>query len=96
MGTSRRSCKAIGCIECKATAEQRSQWCDAKRDLSRKLCWCSRYVEMTPYSLSNISSAALIYNVVNSTIDSVRGQHDVWGGMAAGGVCGLLYKSTGT
>ncbi|CAG7846902.1 Mitochondrial import inner membrane translocase subunit tim23 [Serendipita indica DSM 11827] len=37
---------------------------------------------------------ALIYNAVNSTIDSVRGKHDIWGGMAAGGICGALYKST--
>ncbi|PVG03148.1 putative MAS6-mitochondrial inner membrane import translocase subunit [Serendipita vermifera] len=37
---------------------------------------------------------ALIYNVVNSSIDSVRGKHDVWGGMAAGGICGALYKCT--
>ena len=38
---------------------------------------------------------ALIYNIVNSSIDSWRGRHDVWGGMAAGGLCGAVYKSTG-
>ncbi|KAG8826135.1 Mitochondrial import inner membrane translocase subunit tim23 [Serendipita sp. 401] len=37
---------------------------------------------------------ALIYNVVNSSIDSIRGKHDIWGGMAAGGLCGALYKCT--
>ncbi|GJJ11246.1 hypothetical protein Clacol_005478 [Clathrus columnatus] len=37
---------------------------------------------------------ALVYNIVNSSIDSFRGKHDIWGGMAAGGFTGALYKST--
>lgn len=39
---------------------------------------------------------ALVYNGINSTIDSIRGRHDTLGSMAAGGFTGLLYKSTGT
>ena len=38
---------------------------------------------------------SLIYNIVNSSIDSWRGNHDIWSGMAAGGLCGAVYKSTG-
>jgi import inner membrane translocase subunit TIM23 len=37
---------------------------------------------------------ALVYNGINSTIDGVRGKHDVLGSVAAGGVTGALYKST--
>ncbi|KIJ55349.1 hypothetical protein M422DRAFT_141921, partial [Sphaerobolus stellatus SS14] len=37
---------------------------------------------------------ALGYNAINSSIDGVRGKHDIWGGMAAGAVTGALYKST--
>ncbi|CAE6482252.1 unnamed protein product [Rhizoctonia solani] len=39
---------------------------------------------------------ALMYNVLNSSIDAWRGKHDVWGSMAAGGISGAIYKSTGT
>jgi hypothetical protein len=38
---------------------------------------------------------ALVYNAINSTIDSFRGKHDTFGGMAAGAITGALYKSTG-
>ncbi|TFL01891.1 Tim17/Tim22/Tim23/Pmp24 family-domain-containing protein [Pterulicium gracile] len=37
---------------------------------------------------------ALVYNGVNSTIDGVRGKHDIFGSMSAGGITGALYKST--
>ncbi|CAE6401000.1 unnamed protein product [Rhizoctonia solani] len=37
---------------------------------------------------------ALMYNVLNSSIDAWRGKHDVWGSMAAGGISGAIYKST--
>ncbi|KAJ7224468.1 Tim17/Tim22/Tim23/Pmp24 family-domain-containing protein [Mycena pura] len=37
---------------------------------------------------------ALIYNGVNSSIDSLRGKHDIFGSMGAGGITGALYKST--
>ncbi|KII85812.1 hypothetical protein PLICRDRAFT_44225 [Plicaturopsis crispa FD-325 SS-3] len=37
---------------------------------------------------------ALVYNGVNSTIDGLRGKHDIAGSMAAGGLTGALYKST--
>jgi hypothetical protein len=36
-----------------------------------------------------------MYNGVNSSIDAFRGKHDAFGSMAAGGITGLLYKSTG-
>ncbi len=38
---------------------------------------------------------ALVYNGINSTIDHLRGRHDALGSMAAGGLTGALYKSTG-
>lgn len=41
------------------------------------------------------ATTALIYNAINSSIDGIRGQHDVWGSMGAGGLTGALYKSTG-
>ncbi|KAK7056220.1 Mitochondrial import inner membrane translocase subunit tim23 [Paramarasmius palmivorus] len=37
---------------------------------------------------------ALVYNGVNSSIDAARGKHDTLGSMAAGGITGVLYKST--
>jgi len=37
---------------------------------------------------------ALVYNGINSTIDSFRGKHDIAGSMTAGGLTGALYKST--
>ncbi|TFK74913.1 Tim17-domain-containing protein [Pluteus cervinus] len=37
---------------------------------------------------------ALMYNGVNSSIDAVRGKHDIIGSMTAGGVTGALFKST--
>ncbi len=43
-----------------------------------------------------IVSIALVYNGVNSSIDSARGKHDILGSMGAGGLTGALYKSTGT
>lgn len=39
---------------------------------------------------------ALVYNGVNSSIDSIRGKHDTFGSMGAGGLTGAIYKSTGT
>ncbi|KAF5361834.1 hypothetical protein D9756_002610 [Leucocoprinus leucothites] len=37
---------------------------------------------------------ALVYNAINSSIDSARGKHDTLGSMAAGALTGALYKST--
>ncbi|TFK51670.1 Tim17-domain-containing protein [Heliocybe sulcata] len=37
---------------------------------------------------------ALVYNGFNSTIDGIRGKHDIIGSMTAGGLTGALYKST--
>ncbi|KAJ6485907.1 Tim17-domain-containing protein [Mycena sanguinolenta] len=37
---------------------------------------------------------ALVYNGVNSSIDAMRGKHDIFGSMGAGGITGFLYKST--
>lgn len=41
------------------------------------------------------ASIALVYNGINSSIDGVRGKHDMVGSMAAGALTGVLYKSTG-
>ncbi|KAF8661338.1 hypothetical protein AX16_001433 [Volvariella volvacea WC 439] len=38
---------------------------------------------------------ALVYNGINSSIDSIRGKHDIAGSMSAGALTGALYKSTG-
>lgn len=38
---------------------------------------------------------ALTYNGINSSLDAWRGKHDAWGSMAAGGMTGALFKSTG-
>ncbi|KAJ6624967.1 Tim17/Tim22/Tim23/Pmp24 family-domain-containing protein [Mycena sp. CBHHK59/15] len=37
---------------------------------------------------------ALVYNGVNSSIDAMRGKHDILGSMGAGGITGAMYKST--
>lgn len=37
---------------------------------------------------------ALMYNMVNATLDQYRGRHDMAGSMAAGAVAGALWKST--
>jgi mitochondrial import inner membrane translocase subunit TIM23 len=36
-----------------------------------------------------------MYNGVNSSIDSIRGKHDILGSMGAGGITGAVFKSTG-
>jgi mitochondrial import inner membrane translocase subunit TIM23 len=46
-------------------------------------------------NFAKIISVALVYNGINSTIDSFRGKHDIAGSMTAGGLTGALYKSTG-
>ncbi|KAJ1017723.1 hypothetical protein NDA16_005042 [Ustilago loliicola] len=37
---------------------------------------------------------ALIYNLVDASIDGVRGKHDIYGAVAAGGLSGALFKCT--
>ncbi|KAH8071797.1 Tim17/Tim22/Tim23/Pmp24 family-domain-containing protein [Cristinia sonorae] len=37
---------------------------------------------------------ALVYNGINSTIDSVRGKHDTAGSMAAGALTGAMFRAT--
>ncbi|KAJ9474862.1 Mitochondrial import inner membrane translocase subunit TIM23 [Pseudozyma hubeiensis] len=37
---------------------------------------------------------ALIYNLVDASIDGVRGKHDIYGAIAAGGLSGALFKCT--
>ncbi|KAF8629054.1 hypothetical protein AX15_003554 [Amanita polypyramis BW_CC] len=37
---------------------------------------------------------ALVYNGINSSIDGVRGKHDILGSMAAGALTGAMFKST--
>ncbi|GAB1518315.1 Mitochondrial import inner membrane translocase subunit tim23 [Rhizoctonia solani] len=46
------------------------------------------------YGTGTTYLSALMYNVLNSSIDAWRGKHDVWGSMAAGGISGAIYKST--
>ncbi len=37
---------------------------------------------------------ALIYNIVDASIDAARGKHDIYGAVAAGSVSGALFKCT--
>ncbi|EST08746.1 Mitochondrial inner membrane translocase subunit Tim17/Tim22/Tim23/peroxisomal protein PMP24 [Kalmanozyma brasiliensis GHG001] len=37
---------------------------------------------------------ALIYNLVDASIDGIRGKHDIFGAVAAGGVSGAMFKCT--
>ncbi|CBQ68913.1 probable MAS6-mitochondrial inner membrane import translocase subunit [Sporisorium reilianum SRZ2] len=37
---------------------------------------------------------ALIYNLVDASIDGVRGKHDIYGAVAAGGISGAMFKCT--
>lgn len=43
---------------------------------------------------NSLGVLALMYNAINSTIDSVRGQHDFAGGLAAAGISGAIFRST--
>lgn len=58
------------------------------------------YLVSSPFLLGYVTDfsllIALVYNGINSTIDSFRGKHDTAGSMAAGALTGALYKSTGT
>ena len=53
---------------------------------------CTRLLTLFPFSTFPV---ALIYNAVNSSIDGMRGKHDAWGSIAAGGLTGAIYKCTG-
>ncbi|KAF8603776.1 Tim17-domain-containing protein [Ceratobasidium sp. AG-I] len=46
------------------------------------------------YFANSAGVIALVYNILNSSIDAWRGKHDAWGSMAAGGISGAIYKST--
>ncbi|PWN90253.1 putative MAS6-mitochondrial inner membrane import translocase subunit [Acaromyces ingoldii] len=37
---------------------------------------------------------ALIYNIFDASIDGMRGKHDIWGSIGAGGLSGALFKCT--
>lgn len=37
---------------------------------------------------------ALIYNLVDASIDAARGKHDIWGAVGAGGISGAIFKCT--
>lgn len=37
----------------------------------------------------------MVYNMTNSSLDSIRGKHDVLNSMGAGAISGALFKSTG-
>ena len=52
-------------------------------------------IHVAMYWFYTAYNSPTIYNGFNSTIDSFRGEHDVYGSMAAGALTGALYKSTG-
>ncbi|KDN53366.1 putative MAS6-mitochondrial inner membrane import translocase subunit [Tilletiaria anomala UBC 951] len=37
---------------------------------------------------------ALIYNIIDASIDAARGKHDIYGAVAAGSISGVIFKST--
>lgn len=43
-----------------------------------------------------MSNKAIFYNISNSSFDAIRGKHDALNAMAAAGLSGAIYKSTGT
>jgi import inner membrane translocase subunit TIM23 len=43
---------------------------------------------------SSSLTAAIFYNIVNSSLDSYRGRHDIINAMTAGAVSGAIFKST--
>lgn len=45
-------------------------------------------------SLAELTSLAIFYNIVNSSMDSYRGRHDIINAMTAGAVSGAIFKST--
>lgn len=47
-----------------------------------------------PFLGNSAGVIALIYNGINSTIGHVRGKHDAFNSVLAGGISGMLFKST--
>ncbi|CCE64424.1 hypothetical protein TPHA_0H02200 [Tetrapisispora phaffii CBS 4417] len=47
-----------------------------------------------PFMGNSAGVLALTYNIINSTIDSVRGKHDASGAIVAGAVTGAIFKSS--
>ncbi|KAG0676838.1 Mitochondrial import inner membrane translocase subunit tim23 [Kluyveromyces marxianus] len=47
-----------------------------------------------PFLGNNAGVLALTYNLINSTIDSLRGKHDVTGSVVAGALTGAVFRSS--
>lgn len=47
-----------------------------------------------PFLGNSAGILALSYNIINSTIDSIRGKHDTPGSIIAGAMTGALFKSS--
>ncbi|CDH11000.1 probable Mitochondrial import inner membrane translocase subunit TIM23 [Zygosaccharomyces bailii ISA1307] len=47
-----------------------------------------------PFLGNNMGVLALMYNLVNSSIDTFRGKHDTVGSVGAGAITGALFKSS--
>ena len=68
------------------------------RRISRRLRWNNVLNQVTRRGSFTGNSAgvlALIYNGFNSTLDSYRGHHDIYGSMFAGACTGALWRCTG-
>ena len=63
----------------------------AKLRLNSILNACSRRGVMLGNSLGVL---AIFYNITNSSLDTVRGQHDIFNSMGAAALSGALYKAT--
>jgi import inner membrane translocase subunit TIM23 len=47
-----------------------------------------------PFLGNNAGVLALTYNLIDATIDALRGKHDVYNSVVAGALAGALFKST--
>ncbi|VEU21002.1 DEKNAAC101995 [Brettanomyces naardenensis] len=47
-----------------------------------------------PHAGNTAGVMAIMYNIIDSSLDNIRGQHDDWNSLASGWISGALYKST--
>lgn len=64
-----------------------------------QFAWCFGWADLAFSSFeiaANVPPKAIFYNISNSSFDAIRGKHDALNAMAAAGLSGAIYKSTGT
>ena len=82
-------------VESKATAQQRAERLYPERDLAGELARRARSVYTRGQETSLIGIIAIFYNLTNSSMDNIRGKHDVLNSLTAAAASGAIYKSTG-